>query len=102
MKTMGRPDKNKQRRRENLREELKAREYLRQLDEVAGDVSENWRTLSSEQVSALRLKSDLNFKRLAKVLPDLKAIELSGDGGGPLEIGLVDFSSLYDTDTTTE
>lgn len=92
---MGRPDKNKQRRREALREELKAREYLRQIDQVNDDVTEHWRNLSSEQVSALRLKSDLNFKRLAKVLPDIKAVEYSGDGGGPLEIGIVDFSALY-------
>jgi hypothetical protein len=58
--------------------------------------------LSSEQVAALRLKSDVNFKRLAKVLPDLKAIELSGDGGKPIEIGIIDFSSLYDTDSAAE
>ena len=88
---MARPDKNKQRRREALREELKAREYLRQLDQVNDQLTENWQVLSSEQVSALRLKTDLNFKRLSKVLPDLKAIELTGDDGGPLELKLVSF-----------
>ena len=98
---MARPDKNKQYRREALREELQAREYLRQIDQVNTDVSENWQILSSEQISALRLKSDINFKRLAKVLPDLKAVEISGDGGGPVEIGIVDFSSLYEPDSTS-
>jgi len=81
LKIMARPDKNRQRRRAALREELKAREYLRQLDEVASEVTENWKSLSSEQVAALRLKTDLNFKRLAKVLPDLKAVEHSGPDG---------------------
>ena len=92
---MARPTKNKQARREALREELQAREYLRQIDQVNTDVTEHWQTLSSEQIAALRLKTDINFKRLAKVLQDLKAIELSGEDGGPVEIGVIDFSTLY-------
>ena len=81
MKNMARPDKNRQMRRENLREELKAREYLRQLEQVDEIVSENWKTLGATEVAALRLKADINFKRLAKVLPDVKAIEMSGPDG---------------------
>ena len=94
MKTMARPDKNKQRRREALREELQAREYLRQLELVDTELTTNWKSLSSENVSALRLKADLNFKRLGKVLPDLKAVEISGDDGGPLELKIVSFADV--------
>ena len=97
MSQMARPDKNRQRRRENLREELKAREYLRQLDEVAQEVTENWKSLSSENVSALRLKADINFKRLAKVLPDVKAVELSGPNGEDIPLsGTVNFVKSSD------
>lgn len=91
---MSRPTKNKQARREALREELQAREYLRQLQEVDDSLSSNWRVLTSEQVAALRLRTDINFKRLAKVLPDLKAIELTGEDGGPLSVSVISFSDV--------
>jgi len=75
-----------------LREELQAREYLRQLEMVDSEITENWRSLSSENVSALRLKTDLNFKRLAKVLPDVKSIEFSGPDGADIPFsGTVSF-----------
>lgn len=42
------------------------------------------------RVSALKVRADINFKKLNKVLPDLKAIELSDpDGHSP-------FSSIMD------
>ena len=85
--------KQRKQRREALREELKAREYLRQLDIIDSELADNWKTLSSENVAALRLKADLNFKRLAKVLPDLKAVELTGEDGDPIEFK--DFGIRY-------
>tara|TARA_R110002012_G_scaffold28010_15_gene88836 strand:+ start:334 stop:618 length:285 start_codon:yes stop_codon:yes gene_type:complete len=89
---MGRPTKAKAVRREALREELKAREYLRQLDIVDGELSDNWNSLSSENIAALRLKVDLNLKRLLKVLPDLKSIEHSGDESEPMQVVIKHFS----------
>ena len=89
---MGRPTKAKAVRREALREELKAREYLRQLDIVDGELSDNWNSLSSENIAALRLKVDLNLKRLLKVLPDLKSIEHSGDESEPMLVVIKHFS----------
>lgn len=82
---MARPDKNKQRRRDNLREELQAREYLRQLQEIDKELCDNWKQMKSDSVAALRLRADINFKRLAKVLPDIKAIEHSGPEGEAVE-----------------
>ncbi len=84
---------NKRVRREALREELQAKEYLRQLDEIDKEITENWRSLSSENTSALRLKADINFKRLSKCLPDLKAIEHSGDDGGGLKVIIEQFGN---------
>ena len=84
-----RAGKNAALRKENLRKELQAREYLRQIENIAVILGESWETISSEQTSALRLKADINFKRLAKVLPDLKAVEVSGPDGEPVVINIL-------------
>ena len=89
---MGRPSHNKQVRRAALREELQAREYLRQIQQVDNALSAEWRTMKRTQVEALRLKVDLNFRRLKKVLPDLKLV-----GDEKLEVMINNFNkSLED------
>lgn len=79
---------NKRKRQEALREELRAREYLRQIQDVADVIDENWASIEANQINALKLKADLNFKRLAKCLPDLKSVELTGgsDEDAPLSL----------------
>lgn len=67
-------------RREALREQLKGLEYLRQIERVDQVLQEGWRDMDGDQIAALRLRADLQFRRLAKVLPGLKAVELSGRG----------------------
>ena len=66
-----------QRRREQskeaLREQLRAAEYLRQLHELMG------KEIAPEEVPAVRLKADIALRLLGKCLPDLKAVEHSGD-----------------------
>lgn len=64
---------NRRIRQEALREELKAREYLRQLEEIDKRLSKNARTLESGELQALKLRVEIQFRRLAKVLPDVKA-----------------------------
>lgn len=70
--------KNRSLRRETLREELKSREYLRQLEEISRFLRRHWKDISSEQTAALRLRAEINFKRLAKVLPDARELHISG------------------------
>lgn len=79
-----RAQKIREQRQEAIRESLKAQEYLRQLETTAKTIQKEWKSMSSEQSSALRLLADINFKRLAKVLPDLKVVEHSG-GEKPIE-----------------
>jgi len=71
--------KNKEIRQEALREELKAREYLRQLQDIDDTIRKNWESMETAQVSALRLRADINFKRLDKVLPNLTSVEMTAD-----------------------
>jgi len=70
--------KNKEIRREALREELKSREYIRQVHRILDTDDEDL------NVPAAKLKLDGYFKLLAKTLPDTKAVELTGEDGGQL------------------
>lgn len=73
-----RAKRNREMRMDALREELKAREYLTQIANIAQILNDTWEEIGLSQVAALRLHAELNFKRLAKILPDLKAIDITG------------------------
>jgi carbon monoxide dehydrogenase subunit G len=68
-----------------LRDSINAKRCMTALQKVSDEVDEN-PDMSTNRVGALRLKADIQFKLLNKVLPDLKAIEHSGEGGGPLTV----------------
>lgn len=70
--------KNKEIRREALREELKSREYIRQVHKILDTDDE------SINVPAAKLKLDAYFKLLSKTLPDVKAVEMTGRDGEKL------------------
>ena len=61
--------------RELIRTRLRAFEYVRRVREIADKVE----TAEPSQVPALRLKADIYLKLLAKVLPDLKSVEHTGE-----------------------
>ena len=63
----------KEERKEELRTFLRGSEYLRQLHE--------WfdKPLSADQLAVARFKAEIALKLLAKCLPDLKAVEHSGE-----------------------
>ncbi len=83
-------------RRENLRQELKGKAYLKQIDSDYDALVELERKVKNAKVATLnpvlskaetqrriiQTRLDINFKRLAKVLPDIKSIELADPGGG--------------------
>lgn len=67
-------------RQEELREKLKGLEYLRQIDEAVKTVMDANYTIDPNELQARKFVVDTNFKRLAKVLPDLKQTDLNIDG----------------------
>jgi hypothetical protein len=69
-------------RQEELREKLKGLEYIRQLDQIdeklqSGDVTK-------DELDVLKVRIDLNFKRLAKILPDEKFTEVVAEVAGEM------------------
>ena len=68
---------NRKLRRDALREELQAREYVRLVLRIADRLDpaseESW---EPEQVPALKAKADIYFRLLDKCLPNLRPVEL--------------------------
>jgi hypothetical protein len=95
-------DNRRQDRADELRMLLQGQEYLRQLEAITSELVkmgnklrrlQNKNVVDSITVSAvkarvqiLKLRADINFRRLAKVLPDLRSIELTDvEGNNPLK-----------------
>ena len=91
----------KNQRKEELREKLKGLEYLRQIDNAVNAVVDAKFPPSPEDLAAKKFIVDTNFKRLAKILPDLKQTDLEIQGGLTLsshEEWLATLSSTEDDD----
>lgn len=75
---------NRAHRRDNLREYLRGAAYVRVLEGIAAKAHE----LDKDSVAGYSLKAKIYLDLLAKVLPDLKAVEHSGsiDSGKPEEL----------------
>jgi hypothetical protein len=61
--------------RKILRDKLKAESAIEDLDMVNETVKAKWSDLNPAQVGALKLLADNAWRKLAKVLPDVKAVE---------------------------
>ena len=73
----GRAAQNRAIRRDALREELKAREYLRQIDGIAGRLDPDAdNAFKPDQVPAARARSDIYFRLFDKCLPNLRPIDV--------------------------
>lgn len=87
-------DKNKTVRREALREELKSREYIRQIHGILE--KEDW----ADKVPEYNGKLNGYFKLLSKTLPDLKAVEIELNGNVSFESEYL--NRLIDAATSTD
>jgi hypothetical protein len=61
--------------RQILREKLKAEEALADIEKTEQLLADNYKTLSAPQVGALRAVLESKWRKVAKILPDLKAVE---------------------------
>ena len=89
-----RADLIKKEQQEAIRQKIQAQQCLNQIERAEAMLLDENR--DSNSIQAAKALADIQFKKLTKVLPDLKSIEHTGDGGGPLTIELVKFA---DTDT---
>jgi len=61
--------------------------------DIAKKLTDLENDLDSTQVQRLKSAADIKLKLIGKYLGDVKAIELSGDGGGDLVIKVADFKN---------
>lgn len=73
----GRAAQNRAIRRDALREELKAREYVRQITSIAERLNPDAKdAFAPEQVPAVKARADMYFRLLDKCLPNLRPVDL--------------------------
>lgn len=95
VKTMGTTAANKNRaiRQEALREQLSNQGHVQHVTDIAKKLTDLDNELDSVSVQRLKSAADIKLKLIGKYLGDVKAIELSGDGGGDLVIKVADFKN---------
>ena len=95
VKTMATTAANKNRaiRQEALREQLSNQGHVQHVTDIAKKLTDLDNELDSTQVQRLKSAADIKLKLIGKYLGDVKAIELSGDGGGDLVIKVADFKN---------
>ncbi len=71
-------------RQEELREKLQGTQYLIYLDEMDEKLRSG--LVSKEELDIIKVRIDLNMKRLNKLLPDERHLEIEAEVGGGLEI----------------
>lgn len=65
-------------RQEELREKLQGAEYIRQLDEIDKLLADD-PEMPAPKLNVLKARIDLNMRRLAKLLPDEKYLEVEAN-----------------------
>lgn len=76
--------KNRKIRREELRDYLAERGRLEYILDNVEKIEHLDEDLTQEEVTRLRVATDVRVKLLSKYLPDLKAIEMTGEDGKDL------------------
>lgn len=78
--------KNRAIRQDSLREMLSKKCTVEQVLRNVKKMEEQGKEMESVELQALRAATDTRVKLLNKYIPDLKSMELVGDGGGPIEV----------------
>lgn len=72
--------------REEVLEYLKNKGLLQKVIEDAEKLADETRDIPPEMVTRIKAANDLRMKAVAKYVPDLKAVEMTGEDGGPVEV----------------
>lgn len=76
-------EKRKEERRAALRDFIQGHHILQEINK---DLQ---RSISDADLPVVKFKTETRLKLLAKVLPDLKAVEISGEDGGPVQFEII-------------
>ena len=96
MSKTGHATKNRQVRQEELRNLLREQGHLQHVVKIIGELSDKKETLSPAMVDRYKIAMNARLKLMAKYIPDLKAVEVTSEGGEPLSIQLTMYASPKD------
>jgi len=82
---VSRANKNRAIRQDALREQLANKGLLQQVLENAAKIQDLNNDLGPAEVQRLKTASELQLKLVNKYLPDVKAVEITGEAGEPIE-----------------
>lgn len=78
-------------RQEALREQLSKQKHIEQVVDIATKLGDVDNDLDPATASRLKAAADLRLKLISKYLGDVKAVEVSGEGGEALTINVQSF-----------
>jgi len=81
--------KNRKVRQEALRDQLKAQGHVQHVVDIAKKFREQGASMEASEITTKKHAADIHLKLINKYLPDLKAMELTGEGGGDVGIDQV-------------
>lgn len=84
-----------------LRKRLDPLKYLDILDDIDELLAEQWQFLGKNQIDSLKLRAEVQFRRLQKSLPDLKAVEMVAEPDSPVRFIFSDGAKTVDKDKKT-
>lgn len=93
-----RAQKNRAIRQEALREQLQQQGHVQHIVDILEKLKDPKQEVDQQMTARYKIVIDSKLKLLNKYLPDLKATEVTGPDGEPLEVSLVHYGEL-DTDT---
>lgn len=93
---VSRAEENKAIRRKALREQLAAKGLVQHVLEISEKLADLEQKLDPADVTRLKAAADIKKGLIAKYLPDIRAMEITGEEGEPLTviIGDVDAKTL--------
>ena len=80
--------KNKQIRKEALRDQLSQQKHIEHVVDITNKLSKLENEFDNLEVQRLKIAAELKLKLINKYLPDLKAVELTGKDGSDFIIRL--------------
>lgn len=80
--------RNKRIRQEALREQLAAQGHVQHAVDLISKLSNESQEIDANMVNRMRIALDGHFKLIDKYLGNIKSVELTGEDGGPVTLGI--------------
>ena len=79
-------DRNRRIRQDALREQLSQGKHVEHVIEIANKIANETLELDALMVQRLKAAAEIKCKLISKYLPDLKAVEVTGEDGEPVNM----------------